>query len=82
VRNTGITKGTAAMEWLGGQPAEFILAVGDDWTDEDLFQALPPSAYSVRIGLARTAAKYHLGSHTAVRRLLRELNETVHPKAS
>jgi len=82
VRNTGITKGTAAMEWLGGQPAEFILAVGDDWTDEDLFQALPPAACSVRVGLARTAAKYYLSSHTAVRRLLHELHETVHPKGS
>jgi trehalose 6-phosphate synthase/phosphatase len=62
-----------AKEWLTTQAAEFILAIGDDCTDEDLFRALPPSAYSVRIGLAPTAAKYHLASHTAVRRLLREL---------
>lgn len=75
VRNAGITKGTAALEWLGGHPVEFILAVGDDWTDEDLFRALPPTAYSVRVGLAQTAARYHLGSHVAVRRLLRELSE-------
>ena len=73
VRNTGITKGTAALEWLARRPADFILAIGDDWTDEDLFRALPPTAFSVRIGLAQTAARYHLASHTAVRRLLREL---------
>ncbi len=73
VRNTGVSKGSAATEWLGGQDADFILAIGDDWTDEDLFRALPPTAYSVRVGLAQTAAKYHLGSHTAVRGLLRQL---------
>ncbi|HRY48248.1 MAG TPA: bifunctional alpha,alpha-trehalose-phosphate synthase (UDP-forming)/trehalose-phosphatase [Candidatus Paceibacterota bacterium] len=82
VRNTGITKGSAAMEWLGGQTPEFILAIGDDWTDEDLFQALPPTAHSVRVGLGRTAAKYHLASHMAVRRFLREFNETVPSKRS
>ena len=76
VRNTGITKGTAAMEWLASRPADFIMATGDDWTDEDLFRALPPAAFSIRIGLAKTAARYHLGSYAAVRRLLRELRDT------
>jgi trehalose 6-phosphate synthase/phosphatase len=75
VRNTGVSKGTAAMEWLRGVGAEFILAIGDDWTDEDLFRALPPTAYSVRVGLATTAARYYLSNHTAVRRVLRELSE-------
>ena len=75
VRNTGVSKGTAAAEWLGGLGADFILAIGDDWTDEDLFRALPPSAYSVRVGLANTAARYYLGNHTAVRRVLRELSQ-------
>jgi len=73
VRNTGVTKGTTTMEWLAGHPADFILAIGDDWTDEDLFRALPPSAFSVRVGLGATAARYHLGSHATVRRLVREL---------
>ena len=75
VRNTGINKGSAALEWLGTIGADFVLAFGDDWTDEDLFRALPPSAYSVRVGLATTAARYYLSNHTAVRRLLRELTQ-------
>ena len=73
VRNTGVSKGTAALEWLGGLGAGFVLAFGDDWTDEDLFRSLPSSAWSVRVGLAQTAARYFLGNHMAVRRLLREL---------
>jgi trehalose 6-phosphate synthase/phosphatase len=81
VRNTGVTKGTAALEWLSTPTAEFILAMGDDWTDEDLFRALPPSAYTIRVGLAKTSARYHLSSFTAVRRLLRELNDSRRPLA-
>ena len=58
VRNSGVNKGTAAMEWLTGNAPDFILGIGDDWTDEDLFRALPPTAYSVRVGLDNTAARY------------------------
>ena len=80
VRNSGVNKGTAALEWLSAHPPEFILGVGDDWTDEDLFRALPPTAYSVRVGVANTAARFYLPNHTAVRRTLRDLAES--PRAS
>ncbi len=73
VRNTGVTKGTAALEWVTGHVPDFIMAIGDDWTDEDLFRSLPPTAFSVRVGVANTAARYHLPSHAAVRRVLRDL---------
>ncbi len=79
VRNTGVSKGTAALEWLRGKAPQFILGIGDDWTDEDLFRALPPEAYSVRVGVAKTAARFHLSSHATVRRLLRELSESSRP---
>ncbi len=75
IRHTGVTKGTAALEWLASSSVDFILATGDDWTDEDLFRALPSTAFSIRVGLARTAARFHLGSYSAVRQLLRELND-------
>jgi trehalose 6-phosphate synthase/phosphatase len=76
VRTSGVNKGIAAREWLSGQSPEFILGIGDDWTDEDMFRALPPEALTVRVGAAATAAGYFLASHTAVRRLLHELSET------
>ena len=74
VRNSGINKGTAALEWLSGQTPEFILGIGDDWTDEDLFRALPPTAFSVRVGVANTTARFYLGNPAAVRRMLWELS--------
>jgi trehalose 6-phosphate synthase/phosphatase len=73
VRNTGVNKGTAAVDWLFGNPQDFMLAVGDDWTDEDLFRALPPAAFSVRVGMANTAARYYISNPVAVRRMLREM---------
>jgi trehalose 6-phosphate synthase/phosphatase len=75
IRNTGINKGMAALEWLANEMPQFILGVGDDWTDEDLFRALPPFACSIRVGMAKTAAQFHLGNHAAVRRLLKELGD-------
>ncbi len=80
VRNTGVNKGTAALEWLGADAPEFILGVGDDWTDEDLFRALPPAAISVRVGLANTAARYYLSGPVTVRRMLREMSESSREK--
>ena len=73
VRNAGINKGAAALEWLSAQTPEFILGIGDDWTDEDLFRALPPTAFSVRVGMASTTARFYLGNPAAVRRILRQL---------
>jgi len=79
VRPSGIHKGTAAQEWLKDRAPDFILGIGDDWTDEDLFRALPPEACSVRVGVANTAADYYLSSHIAVRRWLGELSHAAAP---
>jgi trehalose 6-phosphate synthase/phosphatase len=76
VRPSGINKGAAAQEWLKDRAPDFILGIGDDWTDEDMFRALPGEACSVRVGLANTAAHYYLSSHTAVRRLLGDFGQT------
>ena len=73
IRISGINKGTAALEWLTEPAPDLILSIGDDWTDEDAFRALPPTACTVRVGVAKTAASFFLTSHTAVRWVLREL---------
>jgi trehalose 6-phosphate synthase/phosphatase len=80
IRNSGVNKGSAALEWLKDYAPDFILGIGDDWTDEDLFRALPPNAYSVRVGLANTAARYYLSGPVTVRKMLRELGEGTREK--
>ncbi|HEX9829485.1 MAG TPA: trehalose-phosphatase [Bacteroidota bacterium] len=60
IRPAAVNKGIAARHWLLKDPADFILAIGDDWTDEDMFAALPEEAYSLRVGVINTHARYNV----------------------
>jgi len=73
IKNAGINKGAAAARLLAQHHPDFVLALGDDRTDEDTFRALPPEAYTVRVGTARSLARYNLGTVAEVRQLLRSL---------
>lgn len=74
VKNAGVDKGTAAARWVHELQPDFILAVGDDRTDEDTFRALPESAYTIKVGTeARSFARYAVRNTADVRRLLRGL---------
>jgi trehalose 6-phosphate synthase/phosphatase len=74
IRNSGINKGFAVQQWLSKTHFDFMLAIGDDGTDEDMFATLPPRADSFRLGeTARTHARYILRAPGEVRRLLEEL---------
>ncbi|SRR5579875_552496 len=70
VRNSGINKGTAASHFISKKDFDFILSVGDDWTDEDMFKILPPTAYSIRVGMMASYARFNLRNHKEVIELL------------
>jgi trehalose 6-phosphate synthase/phosphatase len=57
-----------------------ILAIGDDRTDEDLFETLPPEAITVRVGPGATQARFRLDGVPAVRALLQSLVEAEVPR--
>jgi trehalose 6-phosphate synthase/phosphatase len=76
VKNAGINKGRAAMTWMSKKSWDFMLAVGDDVTDEDLFSVLPEFAYSIKVGLAPSKAKFRFKSQKDVRSLLENLRYT------
>ena len=73
IRNAGVNKGGAAKYWISKCARDFILAVGDDWTDEDLFRSLPPESYSLRVGMTKTHARYNLRNPDQVYRFLSNL---------
>jgi trehalose 6-phosphate synthase/phosphatase len=73
VKSAGVNKGTAAQNWMARGEFDFILAIGDDWTDEHLFMKLPDEAYSVRVGLTQSAAKFNLRDTMEVLQLLEQL---------
>ena len=76
LKDAGINKGRAVARWLGRKDWKFILAIGDDWTDEDMFDVLPDSAYSIKVGLSASKARFNLDSQEDVRNLLKELRAT------
>jgi trehalose 6-phosphate synthase/phosphatase len=77
VKNAGINKGRAAANWISEKQWDFMLAVGDDLTDEDLFKEVPEFAYSIKVGLAPSRAKFRFKSQSEVRLLLKDLSGAV-----
>ncbi|MEL6853205.1 MAG: trehalose-phosphatase, partial [Bacteroidota bacterium] len=75
IRNAGVNKGKAASRWVNKQVWEFVLAIGDDHTDEDTFLAMPPLAYTIKVGLNQTEAKYKVRTVEEARELLAMLAE-------
>jgi trehalose 6-phosphate synthase/phosphatase len=76
IRQQGLDKGWA-YEYVKEQqgPFDFVLATGDDRTDEDLFARLDPDAFTVHIGGGGSRANASVGSPASVRRLLKALCE-------
>ncbi|TSA39225.1 MAG: bifunctional alpha,alpha-trehalose-phosphate synthase (UDP-forming)/trehalose-phosphatase [Porphyromonadaceae bacterium] len=66
-------KGQAANALLLNESFDFILAAGDDKTDEFLFKALPETAYTIRIGLSPSLAKFNVAEFTIFLELLKAL---------
>lgn len=70
IKNPRISKGKAAENWLN-RGYDFMLSVGDDATDEELFTALPEFAHSIKVGRGLTSARYRLSSYNEVIELLK-----------
>jgi trehalose 6-phosphate synthase/phosphatase len=70
IRKAGINKGGAVQQWIDKENFDFILAIGDDATDEDMFAVLPHWGYSFRVGAHRTRARFRLSGPGEVLQLL------------
>jgi trehalose 6-phosphate synthase/phosphatase len=75
VRCAGVNKGIAAMHFISKNNFDFMLAMGDDYTDEDLFKVLPQTAYSIKVGMSQSYARFNLRNHIEVMKLLEQLVE-------
>jgi trehalose 6-phosphate synthase/phosphatase len=72
VHPSDVNKGRVAQEWLV-HDYDFVLAIGDDTTDEDTFRVLPPGGYSIKVGFGPSAARFRLNGVPDVLRLLESL---------
>jgi trehalose 6-phosphate synthase/phosphatase len=70
VKDSRVNTGYIASLLIKRLPFDFVLGAGDDYTDEDLFCALPRGAYAVKVGIGRTSAGFSLKSWQSMRLLL------------
>ena len=68
-------KGSEALRLLKHDKFDFILAMGDDTTDEDTFRELPVDSYTIKIGSISEVARYNLRSQKDTLPFLNRLDE-------
>ncbi|HEY3121814.1 MAG TPA: bifunctional alpha,alpha-trehalose-phosphate synthase (UDP-forming)/trehalose-phosphatase [Vicinamibacteria bacterium] len=80
VRPAWATKGNILGRVERDAPApDFRLAMGDDRTDEDLFELMPPNSWTVRVGGGPSRARFHLKGPAEVCAFLARLIEGERP---
>ncbi|MCF8219598.1 MAG: bifunctional alpha,alpha-trehalose-phosphate synthase (UDP-forming)/trehalose-phosphatase [Bacteroidales bacterium] len=60
VKQSVVNKGLTAEMLMQQKDYDFILAMGDDWSDENTFQTIEDHGISVKIGLEQTQAHYFI----------------------
>ncbi|WP_299432285.1 bifunctional alpha,alpha-trehalose-phosphate synthase (UDP-forming)/trehalose-phosphatase [uncultured Maribacter sp.] len=75
IKSSNVNKGRAAVRMLSEDTFDFIFAMGDDWTDEYMFEELPESTVSVKVGRQKTQAKYFIENTKKVRDLIGKFAE-------
>lgn len=73
VRSGAVNKRIACLRLMGRREYDFVLAAGDSASDEDVFKAIGHAAYTIRVGLKQSHARFNLLDPGEVRKLLEDL---------
>ncbi len=73
VKPNNMNKGIAAKKYIGEKNFDFIMAIGDDITDEDMFRELPENSITCKVGDKDSIAKYRIKDVIETRELLRKM---------
>ena len=73
IKSSNVNKGRAANQLFMKGDYDFILIMGDDWTDEYMFEVAPDDAFTIKIGYTKTKAKYQIKDSERVREVLIKL---------
>ena len=73
IKSSSVNKGRAISRILMREDYDFVAVIGDDWTDEYMFEEAPDLAYTIKVGSTKTKAKYTLKDPQQVRQLLQQL---------
>jgi trehalose 6-phosphate synthase/phosphatase len=73
IKSSNIDKGKACSKFMLHKEFDYILAIGDDYTDEYMFEELPNTATTIKVGFKKTSAKYYVKTPKEVRSFLTKL---------
>lgn len=73
IKQSGINKARAITTWLDKKEWDFILAAGDDITDEPVFEILPEHGFSVKVGFSPSEAKWRVDNAQEMQLILKRL---------
>lgn len=73
IKSPECTKGGVIQMLLSNDRYDFLMAIGDDVTDEDMFRAMPPEAITIKIGHLSGYAKYNLHTQSQTLPFLKRL---------
>ena len=63
IKTVGFNKGTEAIRLMEMGNYDFVMAMGDDITDEDMFHALPAEAITIKVGSISNQARFSMPQH-------------------
>lgn len=75
VKHRSVDKGRAVQYWLLDQEPDFVFSAGDDWTDEDMFAAVPEGAYTLKVGPGSSRARWRVHGPDPILSILRDFAE-------
>ncbi|MBT8320420.1 MAG: bifunctional alpha,alpha-trehalose-phosphate synthase (UDP-forming)/trehalose-phosphatase [Eudoraea sp.] len=70
IKSGNVNKGRACSQVLARGKYDFVFAIGDDTTDEFMFEELPENTFSVKVGREKTSARFFVENNRKVRDLL------------
>jgi trehalose 6-phosphate synthase/phosphatase len=70
MKPSDVDKGIAARKICDLYQPDFILSIGDDRTDEDMFKALPDNALTIKVGVKNSSAKFTIKTQEEVMTIL------------
>ena len=64
IKSGEFNKGSEALRLMNQSEYDFVMAIGDDTTDEEMFMALPDTAITIKVGDPSNAARYNIPKQT------------------
>jgi len=75
IKSTTASKGSEALRRIENSDYDFVMAVGDDTTDEEMFMSLPEDAITIKVGKNTKASKYNIPTQEKTLLFLEKLSE-------